>query len=51
MFGTAALGLPTFWHNRAGLALAEDAPKPDIEAQTLAPPEAWVSRFAFTSSD
>jgi len=28
LFGTAALGLPTFWHNRLGLALPAGAPPP-----------------------
>jgi hypothetical protein len=35
MFGTAAVGLDTFWHNRAGLALPAGTPAPLREARTL----------------
>jgi 2-haloalkanoic acid dehalogenase type II len=35
LFGTAGVGLDTYWHNRAGLAAAEGAPRPMIERPTL----------------
>jgi 2-haloalkanoic acid dehalogenase type II len=35
LFGTAALGLDTLWHNRAGLAKPEKAPAPIAERRTL----------------
>jgi len=35
MFGTAAVGLPTYWHNRVGLALPQGAPAPDRTEATL----------------
>ncbi len=37
MFGAAAMGMPTFWHNRVGLAAPPDAPPPVVAARTLAP--------------
>ena len=37
LFGTAIVGLPTFWHNRVGLTAPADAPKPIIETRTLDP--------------
>ncbi|WP_322013441.1 HAD-IA family hydrolase [Paraburkholderia sp. J12] len=45
MFGTAAVGLRTYWHNRIGLPLAEGAPPPEIEAPTLDGLVPWCSRF------
>ena len=36
LIGTAAVGLPTLWHNRAGLSKPDDAPAPMAEARTLA---------------
>ncbi|WP_028225701.1 HAD-IA family hydrolase [Paraburkholderia ferrariae] len=45
MFGTAAVGLRTYWHNRVGLPLAEGAPPPEIEAPTLDALVPWCSRF------
>lgn len=35
LIGTAAVGLPTLWHNRAGLARPEAAPAPLAERPTL----------------
>lgn len=35
MFGTQKVGLPTYWHNRVGLAAPEGAPAPFIERATL----------------
>jgi 2-haloacid dehalogenase len=46
MFGTAAVGLRTYWHNRIGLALVEGAQPPDIESPTLDSLVSWASRFA-----
>ena len=37
LFGTAKVGLATFWHNRVGLTAPADAPKPLIEVATLDP--------------
>lgn len=37
LFGTAKVGLATFWHNRVGLTAPADAPKPVIEVPTLDP--------------
>lgn len=37
LFGTAKLGLPTFWHDRIGMTAPLDAPKPLWRAQTLVP--------------
>jgi 2-haloacid dehalogenase len=42
LFGTAAVGLKTFWHNRTGLALPEGAPQPDVQARDLSSLVAWV---------
>ncbi len=35
LFGTAKVGLPTFWHNRVGLAAPAGAPRPVAEMGTL----------------
>lgn len=35
LFGTGAVGIPTLWHNRAGLSKPEGAPSPVAEARTL----------------
>jgi 2-haloalkanoic acid dehalogenase type II len=35
LFGTASVGLPTLWHNRAGLAKPHGAPAPLAERRTL----------------
>lgn len=35
LVGTAAVGLPTLWHNRAGLARPPEAPAPLAERRTL----------------
>lgn len=48
MFGTAAVGLRTYWHNRAGLPLVAGAQPPEIEAPTLDSLVAWLSRFGTT---
>jgi len=45
MFGTSAVGLRTFWHNRVGLALPNGAPPPELQAPTLAPALPWLQSF------
>jgi|SRR5579864_5416029 len=37
LFGTAAVGLPTFWHDRLGLPLPNGAPAPAERHPTLTP--------------
>jgi 2-haloalkanoic acid dehalogenase type II len=37
LFGTGKLGLPTYWHNRVGMALPSDAPPPMAHHPTLNP--------------
>jgi len=37
LFGTAKLGLPTFWHNRIGMTAPPGAPKPLRREPTLTP--------------
>lgn len=46
MFGTAATGLRTYWHNRVGLPLVRDAQQPELESSTLAQLQPWLARFA-----
>lgn len=46
MFGTATVGLRTFWHNRVGLALPAGAPSPEREAPDLQPALAWLRGFS-----
>ncbi|REM35373.1 haloacid dehalogenase, partial [Mycobacterium tuberculosis] len=46
MFGTSAVGLRTFWHNRVGLALPQGAPSPELQAATLEPALPWLQSFA-----
>ncbi|ANN75884.1 HAD family hydrolase [Bordetella flabilis] len=45
MFGTAAVGLRTFWHNRVGLALPAAAPEPELQAARLEPALPWLQSF------
>ena len=35
LFGTAAVGLDTYWHNRVGLQAPAGAPRPLLESRTL----------------
>lgn len=35
LFGTSTVGLPTYWHNRVGLARPEGAPPAAVESSTL----------------
>jgi FMN phosphatase YigB (HAD superfamily) len=50
MFGTAAVGLRTYWHNRVKLALVEGAQAPEIESPTLDSLVSWASRFGTRSA-
>lgn len=45
MFGTAAVGLRTYWHNRVGLPLVEGASSPDLESPNLDKLVPWVAQF------
>jgi 2-haloacid dehalogenase len=45
MFGTAATGLRTYWHNRVGLELVQGAQPPELEAPTLDPLLPWLRGF------
>jgi 2-haloalkanoic acid dehalogenase type II len=45
MFGTAAVGLRTFWHNRVGLALPAGAAEPERQAPRLEPALPWLQAF------
>lgn len=49
LFGTSAVGLRTFWHNRVGLSRPDGAPAPDGEAPTLAPALDWLRHFHATA--
>jgi 2-haloalkanoic acid dehalogenase type II len=46
MFGTAAVGLRTYWHNRVGLPLVAGAQPPEIEAPTLDLLIPWLGRVS-----
>ncbi|MCC8394612.1 HAD-IA family hydrolase [Paraburkholderia sp. MMS20-SJTR3] len=48
MFGTAAVGLRTYWHNHIGLPLVAGAPAPEIEARSLDGLVPWLARFGAT---
>ena len=45
MFGTAAVGLRTYWHNRICLPLVAGAQRPEIESPALDSLAAWASHF------
>ncbi|WP_347557700.1 HAD-IA family hydrolase [Robbsia sp. KACC 23696] len=45
MFGTAAVGLRTYWHNRVGLPLVQGAVAPDLTSSHLDRLVPWVSQF------
>lgn len=49
LFGTAAVGLRTFWHNRVGLTRPDGAPPPELEAPTLQPVLPWLQSFGRTA--
>jgi len=42
LFGTARVGLRTYWHNRVGLVRPDGAPPPDFESQTLEQLIPWL---------
>ena len=46
MFGTASVGLRTYWHNRVGLARPPGAPLADVESPTLDGALPWLRQFA-----
>jgi 2-haloalkanoic acid dehalogenase type II len=50
MFGTAAVGLRTYWHNRVGLPLVAGAQPPEVEAPTLDALVPWLSQFGSVQS-
>ncbi|WP_394840938.1 HAD-IA family hydrolase [Pendulispora brunnea] len=50
LFGTTAVGLPTYWHNRVGLPLPHDAPAPDVEARDLTGLATWVNAHGAAQS-
>ena len=37
LFGTHGVGLPTYWHNRFGIVVPPDAPKPMAQHRSLKP--------------
>ena len=45
MFGTATVGLRTYWHNRIGLPLVEGAQQPEIESPSLDGLVSWATQF------
>ena len=50
MFGTAAVGLKTYWHNRVGLPLVEGAPPPDLSSGNLDSLIAWAAQFGTSTN-
>jgi HAD superfamily hydrolase (TIGR01493 family) len=51
MFGTAAVGLRTYWHNRVGLPLVSGAQPPEIQSPTLDSLVPWLARFGTNQHD
>ena len=49
MFGTAKVGLRTFWHNRVGLARPEGAPIAEAQSPTLDAALPWLAHFHQTA--
>lgn len=45
LVGTQAVGLRTFWHNRAGLERPDEVPPPAREAKTFAGLISWIEGF------
>jgi 2-haloalkanoic acid dehalogenase type II len=45
MFGTAAVGLRTYWHNHVGLPLVAGAQAPEVEAASLDGLAPWLAGF------
>ena len=50
MFGTGALGLRTYWHNRVGLRAVDGAPAAEIEAPDLDALIPWLRNFGAAST-
>lgn len=50
MFGTASLGLRTYWHNRVGLPLVEGALAPEIESRDFDALVPWLRGFGAAST-
>lgn len=46
LFGTAAVGLRTYWHNRVGLARPDGAPPADYESPTFENVVPWLKGVA-----
>ncbi|QVQ24697.1 HAD family hydrolase [Achromobacter deleyi] len=46
MFGTAKVGLRTYWHNRVGLLLPEGAMEPEVQSPRLEEALPWLARFS-----
>lgn len=49
LFGTAAVGLRTYWHNRAGLARVDGTAPPELESAGLDALEPWARRFGISN--
>ncbi|WP_323120263.1 HAD family hydrolase [Burkholderia alba] len=49
LFGTATVGLRTYWHNRAGLAAVSGSVPPEYESATLDALAPWASRFGLAA--
>jgi 2-haloacid dehalogenase len=45
LFGTASVGLRTYWHNRVGLSRPDGASPAEREATTLQPALGWLQSF------
>jgi FMN phosphatase YigB (HAD superfamily) len=45
VFGTAKVGLRTYWHNRVGLTRPEGAPIAEVESATLDGVLPWLQTF------
>ncbi|VTU32314.1 HAD family hydrolase [Variovorax sp. PBL-E5] len=50
MFGTASVGLRTYWHNRVGLPRPQGAPLAETESPTLEGALAWLRTFHLAAS-
>lgn len=51
MFGTARVGLRTYWHNRIGLPLPQGAPEPEVISPTLDALPGWLRGFGSSSKE
>lgn len=50
VFGTSAVGLRTYWHNRVGLARPQGAPAAELESPTLDAALPWLRGFMTTAA-